>query len=213
MRLISSRSTGSHPFLSSGTVGQFSAAGAGRGEEMGHLEFVAAIAELLRRPLPTFHLKQLLVLKDKELDGRLSEAEGIYINDTWNKFRSLPPLPADAPEDEHSEENGSASVNPAEAQRQQAEAQLQQAKETIDRLREAVKQWQGRAEQLARQLADAPRQPRRAADDHKFTKVKRVFVKLYHPNALNGRSQLDVTIRSEIFKEFWTELERIEAEG
>ena len=42
-----------------------------------------------------------------------------------------------------------------------------------------------------------------------FVEVKRAFAKKYHPNSMTC-SGMEKLIRSEIFKEFWGEIERIE---
>jgi chromosome segregation ATPase len=98
------------------------------------------------------------------------------------------------------------------------EADLETAKQTIKRLRSAGRravaqrdQWEARAKELEGQLANL--RPKNAENDnHKFAQTKRIFAKLYHPNALVGLSPLEKVIRGELFKEFWAELERIERE-
>jgi outer membrane murein-binding lipoprotein Lpp len=47
------------------------------------------------------------------------------------------------------------------------------------------------------------------ADSGKFRSAKLAFARLYHPDR-GGSSELDRLIRAQVFKEFWTELERIE---
>jgi septal ring factor EnvC (AmiA/AmiB activator) len=96
------------------------------------------------------------------------------------------------------------------------ETELAKARETIVRLRETGKRavaqserWEATAKALEKELADLRRQNGKS-DDRKFEEAKRAFAKLYHPNASSSRSPLETMVRSEIFKEFWTELERIE---
>ena len=106
----------------------------------------------------------------------------------------------------------------AKASGSAVEAELAAAKQTINRLRNAGKravaqsdQWEARAKELEGQLTN--RRPKNAEDDnHKFAQTKRIFAKLYHPNALVGLSPLEKMVRGELFKEFWKELERIERE-
>jgi chromosome segregation ATPase len=95
-------------------------------------------------------------------------------------------------------------------------AELEAANQTITRLRSAGRravgqrdQWEARAMELERQLANV--RPKNAEND-KFVQTKRLFARLYHPNALTGLSPLEKMIRGELFKEFWEELERIERE-
>jgi hypothetical protein len=52
---------------------------------------------------------------------------------------------------------------------------------------------------------------RKSKPHHKFEEAKKAFAKLYHPNASLSQSPLEATLRAEIFKEFWAELERIDA--
>jgi outer membrane murein-binding lipoprotein Lpp len=56
-------------------------------------------------------------------------------------------------------------------------------------------------------LRDPP--PAEPADGGKFRSAKLAFARLYHPDR-GGSSELDRLIRAQVFKEFWTELERIE---
>lgn len=46
-------------------------------------------------------------------------------------------------------------------------------------------------------------------DDMKFRQAKKAFARLYHPDQLAGDS-VEKRIRTEMFKEFWDELERID---
>ncbi len=47
------------------------------------------------------------------------------------------------------------------------------------------------------------------ADSSRFRAAKLAFARMYHPDRGSG-SELDRLIRSQVFKEFWAELERIE---
>jgi hypothetical protein len=94
--------------------------------------------------------------------------------------------------------------------------ELAGAMETIAKLRETGKravaqseQWEAAAKALQKELADLRRQ--NGQSDHKFEEAKRAFAKLYHPNAAHSGGALETMLRGEIFKEFWAELERIEA--
>lgn len=171
-------------------------------------DFAAMIDGLLRRPLQSLHLNQLSALKEKERYGDLTEVDKIYITDIWGKFRSLPVAPAERKPQKSADDTAPPASD--------LEAELKRMNVTIDKLREALREissqrdhWKTQAEHLAKKNSAQARQV--IAIDEKFDRAKRAFAKFYHPNALAGRSQLDVMIRSEIFKEFWTELERIEA--
>lgn len=177
---------------------------------MATLDFAAAIDGLLRRPLMAYHIRQLLALKDKAQYGELSEVDKIYIENTWNEFRSLQPAHDTRPDERD--------IAPGPLDSLRLAAELKNAEERIDKLREAGMlllrqrdQLQARVKELEGQAAEA--RPEAGASDRRFEQAKRVFAKLYHPNALAGRSQLDIMVRGEVFKEFWAELERIEAGG
>ena len=45
--------------------------------------------------------------------------------------------------------------------------------------------------------------------DHKFREARRTFARLYHPDQVPADDS-DRTIRAEVFKEFWAELDRID---
>ena len=45
--------------------------------------------------------------------------------------------------------------------------------------------------------------------DHKFRAAKTAFARLYHPDRIAGNAP-EERLRTELFKEFWDELERIE---
>ncbi len=47
--------------------------------------------------------------------------------------------------------------------------------------------------------------------DQKFEEIKRRFAKLYHPDN-TSYTGLEATIRGEIFKEFWKEIEEVESD-
>jgi hypothetical protein len=48
--------------------------------------------------------------------------------------------------------------------------------------------------------------------DGRFRQAKNAFARLYHPDRLTGDGP-EKRIRTEVFKEFWNELERIERRG
>lgn len=176
---------------------------------MNGLNFAVTIEELLRRPLLTLHMKQLLALKEKEREGQLSEIDKIYISDAWGKFRGLRPT---------GEEKKSLHGVVAEEEASHVillETEIKSCNATIDRLREALHkavaqrdQWRAKAGELAQELETL-----KFEDIGRFEKAKRQFAKMYHPNSLVGRSQVDTTICTEVFKEFWSELASIEADA
>jgi len=73
---------------------------------------------------------------------------------------------------------------------------------TIDYYKEEVAR-------LERRLAGQER-PERDGSDAKFRRAKSAFARLYHPDRLTGEGP-ETIIRTEVFKEFWDELQRIEA--
>jgi hypothetical protein len=56
---------------------------------------------------------------------------------------------------------------------------------------------------------DIPRASVQDYDVGAFAEVKKAFAKFYHPNALTCDG-IEKMVRSEIFKEFWSEIQRIE---
>lgn len=84
------------------------------------------------------------------------------------------------------------------------------------RLREERDRWQRLARELERELVALRRgesrdmaNPLIAAD--KFRRAKIVLARLTHPDA-SGASGIEAGIRATLFREFWAEFERIEAE-
>lgn len=51
--------------------------------------------------------------------------------------------------------------------------------------------------------------PPSEAGESKFREIKKRFARKYHPNSV-GSGSLEATLRAEIFKEFWTEIEAVE---
>jgi hypothetical protein len=170
-------------------------------------------ANVRAQPLFSDYLARLRDLRSKAKAGKLSRADQAYIADLWDKFGLTPFGPEHPREPEHEIAKGEDAESAVEI-----EAELQRAKATIVRPREAGKravaqrdQWETRAKELDRLVANLRRQSGNA--DNKFEQAKRVFAKLYHPNAAVGRSPLEAMVRTEVFKEFWAELERIESEA
>lgn len=179
--------------------------------EMNGPDFPGIIDGLLRRPLLHLHADQLRELKQKEKFSGLSEVDRIYILDIWNKFRSLPvdsQKPAldqsrgeDVPTDPHS-------IGLA--------TELKRLNVTVEKLRAALKQVADHRDQLKAQVENLTKlasAPERDGEDRRFERAKQAFAKFYHPNTWAGHSRLDVSVRAEVFKEFWPELERIEVVG
>ena len=175
------------------------------------LSFATTIDELLRRPLVESHIRQLNAIKDKLKNGGLSYADENYVREAWEQFQFL------STDHVQNTANASAGEKRIEGSTRGIAADLELAKGTIEKLREAAKtaiahrdEWATRASELEQELADLRQ---RAVGDRKFEQTKRGFAKLYHPNSTAGGSSLDATVRAEVFKEYWVELERIEAEG
>jgi hypothetical protein len=84
------------------------------------------------------------------------------------------------------------------------------------RLREERDRWERLARELERELVRLQRGESRdmatpliAAD--KFRRAKIVLARLTHPDT-SGASGIEAGIRASVFREFWAEFERIEAE-
>ena len=130
-----------------------------------------------------------------------------------------------------------AEAAPSKAELERARRELGEAQEQIRRLedinaelREKGKkvvadrdQWEERSKELEKELARARAAPRTArpgaafgqkaaADSNaKIKKAKIAFAKICHPNNTRN-SGTDASIRADIFKEFWDQLEKIERE-
>lgn len=88
---------------------------------------------------------------------------------------------------------------------------LEAAKAATRRALEEKKQAESRAAD-AEAKARGAHNPGPAGKDEKFSEARRAFARLYHPDNVKGGG-LDKIIRAEIFKEYWSELEKIEKGG
>lgn len=79
----------------------------------------------------------------------------------------------------------------------------QSLQNTLDYYREEVSRLQNKLS------GDAPSG---SPADQKFRRAKSAFARLYHPDRMSGDAA-EMEIRTEMFKEFWEELRRIEAEN
>ena len=75
-------------------------------------------------------------------------------------------------------------------------------------LRNTIDYYKGKVARLEQQLAG--REPAVRGSDEKFSRAKSAFARRYHPDRLFGDSE-ETRVRTEVFKEFWEELQRIEA--
>ena len=67
-------------------------------------------------------------------------------------------------------------------------------------------------EEMARMQAKLSGEARPGDDgDRKFRQAKSTFARLYHPDRLQGDTA-ETQMRTEMFKEFWKELQRIESD-
>ena len=159
------------------------------------------------------------------------------LEDFVRSARQNPSRPAEPPR--ASSVDASASESPrSKADVDGARRELNSAREQIRRLEEINEelrdkgrqvvaqrdQWEQRAKELEKELARARAAPRGARTgagfgqksqqdlaNQKIKKAKIAFAKLCHPN--NTRhTGIDAAIRSDIFKEFWDQLEKIERE-
>jgi len=171
-------------------------------------DWIPEINHLLDRPLLEFHINELNKLLAKARKNSLTPSDEQYIKNLWDRFHSLPPK-----EDKQNEKpvepptppNSRISENP----------ELVKAQKLIEELREERKRlalerdkWEDRAINLERKVKEIQRF---STSDRKFREAKRAFAKLYHPNSQKSISPLEAAIRNEIFKEFWAQLEEIEA--
>jgi len=65
-------------------------------------------------------------------------------------------------------------------------------------------------EALTRRNEDG--EPEEAPGDRRFRELKKRFALMFHPDHIR-RDDPEKAMRSEVFKEFWAEIERIEKEG
>ncbi len=101
--------------------------------------------------------------------------------------------------------------------------QIRRLEEINDELRAKGKKvvadrdnWERRAKELEKEIAGLRTAARRAQSgpasaNQKIKRVKVAFAKLCHPNNIRAAGY-EASIRAEIFKEFWEQLERIEAD-
>ena len=75
-------------------------------------------------------------------------------------------------------------------------------------LSNTVDHYKGELARLEQQLAG--REPSARGSDEKFRRAKAAFARRYHPDQMS-RDGEETRIRTEVFKEFWEELQRIEA--
>ena len=75
-------------------------------------------------------------------------------------------------------------------------------------LSNTVDYYKGEVARLEQQLAG--REPSARGSDEKFRRAKSAFARRYHPDQIS-RDGEETRIRTEVFKEFWEELQRIEA--
>jgi hypothetical protein len=194
-------------------------------------DLLGKVDHLLQKPLSGSHLNYLRWVRGKVQKGDIVDFDRDYVLYLWDEFG-----PSAAATKQSEAQASEAPINPQRANdnlrtrdaaraTEQApptpatlEAELEKAKQTITRLRDTGKRavaqrdhWEAIAKRLEQELADLQRSPQRS--DRKFEEAKRAFAKLYHPNASVSLGPLEKMVRSEIFKEFWAELERIESQN
>jgi hypothetical protein len=95
---------------------------------------------------------------------------------------------------------------------------LEQLRADNKRLREKGRQalaerdrWRTEAERLKALVDQFPSQDGKYDfENGRFSRIKREFAKLYHPDNSAGKSAIEQMIRTEFFKEFWSIIETIE---
>jgi len=192
-------------------------------------DLVGKIDHLLQKPLLSAHIRYLNSIRKKAEREDLIEFDRDYVLYLWDEFgpsaskkrvEELNTLRSDNSGTGRVKRETKPSINtkaPSAPVPAGVETELDKAKQTIARLRETGKRavaqrdhWAAVAKTVEQELADLRRQSRKV--DIKFEEAKRAFAKLYHPNASASRSPLEAMVRTEIFKEFWAELERIESQ-
>jgi chromosome segregation ATPase len=147
-------------------------------------------------------LKKEAVTREMELDKGKQTIAGLYESEKRVVVRY-----------DHLEEVGKA-LKKEVAMR---ETELEKARQTIARLRESGKRAVAQRDHSEAIVKESEKELavlrlQNTQLDHKFEDAKRAFAKLYHPNASVSARPLETMVRGEIFKEFWTELERIESQ-
>jgi hypothetical protein len=143
--------------------------------------------------------------------GELSRADQAYIVDLWDKF-GLTPFAAGQPREavyDIGKDADTGSLSDTEAELQRAKAticQVARSRKASSCSARSVGDTSERAGEGGRQSA-ATEWERRG----QIRAGKKSFREAIHPNAAVGCSPLEAMVRSEVFKEFWAELEAIES--
>ena len=74
-------------------------------------------------------------------------------------------------------------------------------------LSNTVDYYKGEVARLEQQLSGRETSVR--GSDEKFRRAKSAFARRYHPDRISGNGE-ETRIRTEVFKDFWEELQRIE---
>ena len=75
-------------------------------------------------------------------------------------------------------------------------------------LSNTVDYYKGEVARLEQQLSG--RETSARGSDEKFRRAKSAFARRYHPDRISGNGE-ETRIRTEVFKDFWEEFQRIEA--
>ena len=75
-------------------------------------------------------------------------------------------------------------------------------------LSNTVDYYESEVARLEQQLSG--RETSARGSDEKFRRAKSAFARRYHPDRISGNGE-ETRIRTEVFKDFWEELQRIEA--
>ena len=78
-----------------------------------------------------------------------------------------------------------------------------------DEARASVGEFSSRIAVLQQKLAESSVERATAGGEGRFRAVKAAFARMYHPDRI-AHAGLERSLREQVFKEFWTEIEKIE---
>ena len=96
-------------------------------------------------------------------------------------------------------------------------SEIEELRTRVARAEERARRAEERAAMLKIEVerlrgAPGPAEASAGGAGDRFSAVKRAFARLYHPDQRSA-SRLEKAVRTEIFNEFWPEIEQIERQG
>ena len=157
---------------------------------------------------------QLIEYEQRLRSGFLSNQDRNYIRalHAWHIARSGSADAASDSKDAAADAAEATAVADLRAQVVALEGDLQRAQRQVRELEELAEARRTRIDDLKRRLKQAQEgqgPTNTPSEDGRFQQVRRKFAQMYHPDNSTGDG-IEKLIRSEIFKEFWKELEAIE---